>query len=100
VSRHMEVSIQEAAGYSHYKSPKHAQVWFLFRSRRTWKQKYMKLKAEIKRMRNNVADARRSREKARLEAEAQRQRADALEAEVKRLREQAGRGEKRWTAGV
>jgi hypothetical protein len=88
----MEVSTRD------YKSPQHAQIWFLFRSRRGWKQKYMELKKEIKRMRNHVADATRSREKWGEEAKAQRKRAEALEAENRRLREQAGRGEKRRSA--
>lgn len=92
--RHMEVSTGD------YKSPKHAQIWFLFRSRRNWKQKYQKLKADNKRMRNRVADATRSREKWSQEAKQQRQRAEALEAENTRLREQLGRGEKRRGAGV
>jgi len=38
-----------------YKSPKPAQVWFLFRSRRICKRKYPKLQADHKWMANHVA---------------------------------------------
>ena len=92
--QHMEVSTGD------YKSPKHAQVWFLFRSWRNWKKKYQELKTENKRMRNHVADVRRSREKWSQEAQRQRQRAAALEAENTLLREQLERGKKNRGAGV
>src|SRR4051812_11866576 len=45
-----------------YKSPKHAQVWFLRRSRDGWKRKYQALKADARRLRNRAADAAKSRD--------------------------------------
>jgi len=45
-----------------YKSPKHAQVWFLRRSRDLWKAKHQTLKAQSKRLHNRVADVTKSRE--------------------------------------
>src|SRR6267154_1144586 len=52
-----------------YKSPKHAQVWFLRRSRDLWKKKYQALKVEAKRWQNRVADVTKSRDKWRTQAE-------------------------------
>jgi hypothetical protein len=68
-----------------FKSPKHAQVWFLLRSRNTWKQNYMELKREAKRLRNRVADTSKSREKWRQEAEQLRERVRELEAEAEQF---------------
>jgi hypothetical protein len=45
-----------------YKSPRHAQVWFLRRSRDNWKRKYQALKADAKRLRNRAASAAKSRD--------------------------------------
>jgi hypothetical protein len=63
-----------------YKSPRHAQVWFLERSRRTWKRKYAALKVEQKRWKNRAADSRRARDEWRLRAETAEQRVRELEA--------------------
>lgn len=52
-----------------YKSPKHAQVWFLKRSRDLWKKKYQHLKAQSKRWQNRVADVTKSRATWRARAE-------------------------------
>jgi hypothetical protein len=57
-----------------YKSPKHAQVWFLARSRTLWKQKYQALKAQAKRWQNRVADVTKSRDQWRAQAEDARRR--------------------------
>jgi len=53
-----------------YKSPKHAQVWFLKRSRDGWKQKYQRLKAQSRRLHQHLADLTTSRQRWRLRAEA------------------------------
>lgn len=45
-----------------YTTPRWVQVWFLRRSRDNWKRKYMRLKAEAKRLRNRVNDVTKSRE--------------------------------------
>ena len=59
----------EAVKKAGYKSPKHAQVWFLKRSRDGWKLKYQRLKADDKRLRNRIADVTKSREFWRTRAE-------------------------------
>lgn len=71
-----------------YKSPRHAQVWFLERSRRTWKAKYVALKVEQKRSQNRAADSCRARDAWRLRAEAAEQRVRDLEADNAALQEQ------------
>jgi hypothetical protein len=58
------------------------QAWFLGRSRDNWKQKYKKVKADAKRLRNRVNDVTRSRESWRRQVE-------ELKAENAALREQA-----------
>lgn len=63
---------------SEFKSPLRILVRFFERSRDNWKRKHMELKVEIKRFRNQAADARRSRERWRAKAE-------AFAADVKRL---------------
>lgn len=68
-----------AAATVAYKSPKHAQVWFLSRSRDLWKKKYQGLKAEAKRLQNRVNDVTRSRDKWRAQAEEARRRLDELQ---------------------
>jgi hypothetical protein len=67
-----------------YKSPRHAQVWFWERSRRTWKRKYAALKVEQKRWQNRAADSRRARDTWRLRAEAAERRVQELEAATAR----------------
>lgn len=64
-----------------YKSPRHAQVWFLERSRRTWKRKYAALKVEQKRWQNRAADRCRARDEWRRRAETAEQRVRELEAD-------------------
>jgi chromosome segregation ATPase len=52
-----------------YKSPKHAQVWFLRRSRDLWKRKYQSLKAQAKRLQNQTNAVTNSRQEWRDRAE-------------------------------
>lgn len=66
---------------SKYKSPRAAQVWFLERSRRTWKKNYAALKVEQKRLQNRVSDSGRARDAWRVRAEAAEQRVRELEAD-------------------
>lgn len=61
-----------------YRSPRHVQVWFLERSRKTWKDKYLLLKQNEKRLQNGVRDVTKSREK-------WAQQARALQAQLKQL---------------
>jgi len=93
----MEVSSQDDNPVG-YKSPKRVQVWFLWRSRRKWKQKYLELKAQAKRLQNRAADVTKSREKWRLEVQQQRERLQQLEAENTRLNDQLQGKKKRRTS--
>lgn len=74
-----------------YTTPRWVQAWFLGRSRDNWKRKYKDSKAQAKRLKNQVNDVVRSRER-------WRGRAKALEKENAALREQAAL--KKGGAGV
>jgi len=65
-----------------YTTPRWVQVWFLGRSRDNWKRKYMRLKAQAKRLQNQVNDVSRSRE-------SWRKQVQELEARNAALQEQA-----------
>jgi hypothetical protein len=69
---------QECTGY---RSRPGALIWFFRKSRDRWKQKYQALKATVKKHKNRVADANKSREQWRLKAEAVSQRLETLELE-------------------
>lgn len=84
----MDASVVEEAEREEYTTSYRVQAWFLGRSRDLWKQKYMDLKADEKRMQNRVADVTKSREKWRKEAEELRQRVQELEAQTAALQEQ------------
>lgn len=71
---------------SSLKSPRRILVRFFQRSRDKWKEKYMSLKADIKRFKNQAADARRSREQWRAQAESSQAEVRRLEAELAELR--------------
>ena len=64
-----------------YASPPWAQRWFLERSRKLWKEKYMELKANAKRLQNRVNDVTKSRENWREQAKQKDERIQALETE-------------------
>jgi peptidoglycan hydrolase CwlO-like protein len=70
-----------------YKTPRWVQVWFLQRSRNNWKKKYMKLKADKKRIQNQVNDVSKSREKWCEESKELKQRLSELEARNTALQE-------------
>jgi uncharacterized protein (DUF3084 family) len=65
-----------------YKTSKQVQAWFLGRSRDRWKQKYMDLKADSKRLSQRVADVSRSRDRWRREAESLRAQSAELQARL------------------
>ena len=71
-----------------YTSPPWAQRWFLLRSRDNWKQKYMDLKTDHKRLQNRVNDVTKSREEWRDESKQYKDRIQKLEAENAALQEQ------------
>ncbi len=71
-----------------YTTPHRVQAWFLQRSRNNWKQKYMELKADQKRLQNRVNDVSKSREQWREDAKQTTQRLEEKEAENAALREQ------------
>jgi hypothetical protein len=64
-----------------YKSRPGALIWFFRKSRDRWKAKHQALKATVKKHKNRVADANKSREQWRLKAEVANQRLETLEAE-------------------
>jgi septal ring factor EnvC (AmiA/AmiB activator) len=71
-----------------FKSRPGALAWAFRKSRDRWKAKYMKLKTELKRHTNHVADLSKSRAHWRAQAEVARQELHVREAEVAALREQ------------
>jgi septal ring factor EnvC (AmiA/AmiB activator) len=64
-----------------YNTPLRVQVWFLRRSRDNWKQKCLVRKKELKRGKNRIAAASKSRARWREEAKRLRQRVRELEAQ-------------------
>jgi len=64
-----------------YTTPRWVQVWFLGRSRDNWKRKYKESRVQAKRLKNQVNDVVRSRER-------WRKRAEDLEKENAALQEQ------------
>lgn len=62
-----------------YSTPRWVQVWFLKRSRDSWKRKALARKGELKRWKNCAADVSKSRDRWRAEAERLRQQAKELE---------------------
>src|SRR3954465_85053 len=79
---------QPAAEKVAYKSPKHAQVWFLRRSRDLWKKKHHGLKVDAKRLQNRVADVIKSRDRWRRRAEVAERRLTQPEQQQALLRAQ------------
>jgi cell division protein FtsB len=71
-----------------YKSPRHAQVWFLERSRKTWKDKYVLSKQNEKRLENGVRDVTKSRQKWADQARALQARLKQLAAENEALKQE------------
>jgi hypothetical protein len=69
-----------------YLSPPHAQIWFLKRSRKTWKGRCRELRARYKQATNQAADASKSRKMWRERARAAVQRAKALAAQNETLK--------------
>lgn len=63
-----------------YTTPHRVQAWFLGRSRDRWKQKYMDLKRQSKRLQNQVAAVTKSRAKWRTDAKELRQHLEEAEA--------------------
>jgi chromosome segregation ATPase len=94
----MDASTVET-GKVEYTTAHRVQAWFLGRSRARWKQKYMNLKAEAKRLQNRVADVSKSRDKWREETKALRQRVAELENQTAALQEQAAALKKDRPAG-
>jgi uncharacterized protein YlxW (UPF0749 family) len=83
----MDASFVET-GKLEYKTPHRVQAWFLARSRARWKQKYMALKVEAKRLQNRVADVTKSRATWRNEVEQLRRRVQELEAQNAALQDE------------
>jgi hypothetical protein len=75
-------AIGQDGGRAKYTTPRWVQAWFLGRSRDNWKRKYKDSKVQAKRLKNQVNDVIRSRER-------WRSRAEDLQRENAALREQA-----------
>lgn len=73
---------------SQFKSPLRALVRFFRESRDNWKKKYMDVKAEIKRYKNQANDARKSRDKWKAQAKTVEAKNRRLESELDELRSQ------------
>lgn len=71
----------ETRGFAEYKSPWRALAWSFRKSRDGWKQKYAKVKREIKRFQNQARDVTKSRDQ-------WKNTANALDAENKSLQAQ------------
>jgi chromosome segregation ATPase len=82
----MESQVVTTDDISTLKSPMRTLVRFFRRSRDNWKQKYMDVKTEIKRFKNQAADARRSREQWKAKAESLQAETRRLESELAELR--------------
>ena len=93
----METQVVKTDDISTYKSPQRMLVRFFRCSRDNWKQKYMDIKAQIKRFKNQAADARRSREQWKTKAESFQAKFHRLEAELAALqaRQQAAEADKK-----
>ncbi|MCI0420867.1 MAG: hypothetical protein L0312_16830 [Acidobacteria bacterium] len=83
----MSVSSQDGQQVE-FVTPRWVQAWFLRRSRDNWKKKYMRLKADSKRLQNRVNDVSKSREQWRDETKQLEQRVHDLEADNAALQEQ------------
>lgn len=77
----------EKTGKRQYTTPRWVQVWFLGRSRDTWRRKHHELKIEAKRLQHQVSDVNKSREKWREEAIQLRRRVRELETANASLRQ-------------
>jgi uncharacterized protein YdaU (DUF1376 family) len=93
----METQIVKSNDVSTLKSPPRILVRFFHRSRDNWKQKYMAVKAEIKRFKNQAADARRSRQQWKAKAQTFKAEALRLESELTELQSRLEANKKsRW----
>lgn len=79
-----------------YRSPHHAQVWFLCRSRDCWKRKYMALKKEQRRLDNRDRDVTKSRDSWAEQARQETARARKLEQENEALKRELEDLKKSW----
>jgi SMC interacting uncharacterized protein involved in chromosome segregation len=75
-------------GEREFKSPKHAVIWSLKRSRKTLRNKCRRLKDDTKRLSNNVRDVTKSREIWRRRAKAEAEHTKELEAKVAALQKE------------
>lgn len=80
----MESQAVESDACSKFKSPLRILVRCFRRSRDKWKRKYLELRTEIKRYKNQAGDARRSRAEWKKKAQAFEARARQLESELDR----------------
>lgn len=87
----MEVAakVQSGIDIHQYKTPLHKLARRWKQSVELWKSKYLEAKATIKRYQNAAADARRSRDRWKEQAQQWQQTAEQLQAQVDRLQAEA-----------
>ena len=84
----MDAVVDGKGDLSSYKSPRRVLADWFRKSRDRWKQKYMALKAEVKRFKNRAYDLQKSRDNWKEQAAAHQQQVEALQAQVEQLRAQ------------
>jgi chromosome segregation ATPase len=87
----MEVKSMDAVGkddLSSYRSPRRVLADWFRKSRDHWKQKYMDVKAEIKRFKNRAYDLQKSRDHWKEQATTHQQQIEALQVQVEQLKAQ------------
>jgi peptidoglycan hydrolase CwlO-like protein len=78
---------------SSYRSPLRVLADWFRKSRDNWKQKCMKLKADVKRFKNRASDLQKSRDHWKAKASDHQQEIEALQAEVEQLKAQLVEGD-------
>lgn len=91
----MDATMGAGRDTSSYRSPQRVLVDWFHRSRDKWKQKYLEVKAEIKRFKNRAYDLEKSRERWKAEATSRQRQVEALQAEVEQLKAQVAEIEDR-----
>jgi chromosome segregation ATPase len=86
--RRMDAAIGARDDLSSYRSPRRVLASWFRKSRDNWKEKYMDVKAEIKRFKNRAYDLQKSRDHWKEHAAAYQQQVEALQGQVEQLQAQ------------
>jgi len=84
----MDATLDASREGASYRSPLRVLVEWFRRSRDNWKQKYLEVKAEIKRFKNRAYDLEKSRDRWKAEATSHQHQLEALQVEVEQLKAQ------------